>query len=417
MTQGAGALVRLRRISVRAPIMGGGGAVADALLQGRPLRVLLVEDDDGDALIVEDLLESAAEPVELLHVRTLSEALDEALDYDCALLDLNLPDATGVGGLRRLRAAFDHLAILVLTGLDDERQGVEAVDAGAQDYLVKGRVSGELLSRSLRYAIGRRRADESQRQLALAEAQTAENARLERGLIPTPLVTDRALVSTHYRAGRRRALIGGDFFDVVESADGVVHAIIGDVAGHGPDEAALGVALRIAWRTLTLSHAGPDKTLSVLQEVLEAERPSVGVFTTLATVAIAADRRTLDLRTAGHPSPLLLPVAEGVRPFTDHSSGPPIGVSADATWPPQTLELPPGAGVLLYTDGAVEGRVPGGGRLGELGLAGLVEDARDRHPGEPGAQVREVIEQVEELHGGPLLDDVALVLLAGGDGR
>src|SRR5919112_375952 len=124
-----------------------GPTLADVAV--RPLRVLLVEDDDGDALIVEDLLEDSPAPMVLQHVRTLREALEIAPAHDCALLDLNLPDATGIGGVRDLRAAADDLAILVLTGLADEHSGIEALAAGAQDYLVKGRVDGALLTRSI----------------------------------------------------------------------------------------------------------------------------------------------------------------------------------------------------------------------------------------------------------------------------
>src|SRR5690242_8910817 len=109
-----------------------GASVPEDVVPGRPLRVLLVEDDDGDALIVE-----SAAAVELLHVRTLSEAIGVATGHDCALLDLNLPDAAGIDALRRLRAAAADMAILVLTGLDDERRGIEALAAGAQDYLIK----------------------------------------------------------------------------------------------------------------------------------------------------------------------------------------------------------------------------------------------------------------------------------------
>ena len=138
------------------PRLSGASAVPGATA-GSGLRVLLVEDDDGDALIVEDLLETAAAPFHLTHVRSLAEALELAAEHDCALLDLNLPDATGVTGLERLRAA-GNLAILVLTGLDDERRGIEALAAGAQDYLIKGHVDGSLLARSIRYADRRRRA-------------------------------------------------------------------------------------------------------------------------------------------------------------------------------------------------------------------------------------------------------------------
>ena len=144
--------------------------------------------------------------------------------------------------------------MLVLTGFDDERRGVEAVAAGAQDYLVKGATAGAVLHRSLRYAVERRRAELTQQQLSIAQLEARENARLERGLLPAPLVSDpRLALATHYRPGRRRALLGGDFYDAVEEPGGRVHLVVGDVAGHGPDEAALGVCLRIAWRTLVLA--------------------------------------------------------------------------------------------------------------------------------------------------------------------
>src|SRR4051794_2770037 len=191
-----------------------GASVPEDVVPGRPLRVLLVEDDEGDALIVEDLLEHSAATVSLMHVHSLREALEVAAGHDCALLDLNLPDTTGIAGLQRLREAATDLAILVLTGLDDERRGVEALAAGAQDYLIKGHVDGPLLGRSIRYAVERRRAEDAERQLTLARVQAAENARLERGLLPTPLLTDRRLgISPPHPAGGGRGLLGGRLFD------------------------------------------------------------------------------------------------------------------------------------------------------------------------------------------------------------
>ena len=185
---------------------------------------------------------------------TLADARREKLDQiDCVLLDLDLPDAHGLAALHRLKTDRADMSVLVLTGFDDERRGVQAVAAGAQDYLVKGQIDGQGLARAVRYAVERRRADEARQQLEVARLHAEENARLERGLLPAPLVTDPELLLTaHYRPGRQRALLGGDFYDAVQVADGTVHAVIGDVSGHGPDAAALGVCLRIAWRTLVL---------------------------------------------------------------------------------------------------------------------------------------------------------------------
>ncbi len=100
----------------------------------------------------------------------------------------------------------------------------------------------------------RKRADLAQRRLVEAELLTKENSRLERGLLPVPLLHTGALEhTTRYLPGSQGALLAGDFLDTVQTPDGSVHVVVGDVCGHGPDEAALGVALRIAWRTLVLA--------------------------------------------------------------------------------------------------------------------------------------------------------------------
>ena len=387
---------------------------SSALPGAPPLFVLLVEDDDGDALIVEEELELSGARVELVRARTLGEASGPGLAaYDCVLLDLNLPDAQGLDGLRDLRAQAPGLAVLVLTGLDDERRGVEAVAAGAQDYLVKGTTGGALLARSLRYAVERRRAELTQQQLSIAQLEARENARLERGLLPALLVSDPALtLATHYRPGRRRALLGGDFFDAFQTPDRTVHAVIGDVCGHGPDEAALGVCLRIAWRTLMLAGAPLDEILARLQDVLCVERYATQVFTTACMVSIRPDRASATIRLAGHPPPLLL--ADGPRdPLEPGAPGPPLGILDDARWPAYDVVLPGDWSLLLYTDGVMDGRVGvGHERLGEGGLAEVVAAAQLGAEDDPDELVRLVIERAEDLNAGPLVDDVALLLVA-----
>ena len=303
--------------------------------------------------------------------------------------------------------------MLVLTGLDDERRGIEAVGAGAQDYLVKGSIGGVLLGRSLRYAVERRRAELAHQELSIARLEARENARLERGLLPAPLVSDPALeLATHYRPGRRRSLLGGDFFDAVQMPDGAVRAMIGDVCGHGPDEAALGVLLRIAWRTLVLAGVPDADVLHRLQDVLLVERHAEHVFTTVCTVSLGADRAAARLRLAGHPPPLLL--ANGAVDVPAVTPGPPLGILDDAEWPEADLPLPPAWQLLLYTDGVTDGRDRRRARAARRGRP----RRRRRAPpeplaaGDPQQLVRLVVERAEELNGGPLADDVALVLMA-----
>ncbi|HTW67100.1 MAG TPA: response regulator [Bryobacteraceae bacterium] len=119
------------------------------------IRVLLVEDNPGDARLLTELLRDAGEHrLKMVHVDRLRVALDclKRESFDVMLLDLSLPDGDGLDTLVCAHTEAPKIPIVVLTGHDDEALAVRAVRAGAQDYLVKGRVDGELLVRSIRYA-------------------------------------------------------------------------------------------------------------------------------------------------------------------------------------------------------------------------------------------------------------------------
>jgi serine phosphatase RsbU (regulator of sigma subunit) len=379
-------------------------------------RVLLVEDDDGDAFLVEELLQETGAGLQVQRARLLAEAGRLASGAACVLLDLGLPDSRGLDGLHRLLRQHPDAAVVVLTGMEDEYLGEQAVRAGAQDYLVKGDVSGKLLHRVIRYAMERRRWDEAQRQLLLAQASAQENARLERGLLPFPVFSDpRLRVATRYRAGGKQRLLGGDFYDVVQTPDGWVHALIGDVCGHGPAEAALGVCLRVAWRALMLSGQSPADALSAVQLVLRHEQQVDAMFATACMFSVTPDRRTGVVRLAGHPAPMLITpggIAELSAPVC-----PPPGLNDQGQWPAREVELGDRWSVLLYTDGLIEGRITGSAyRLGSDGLMDLVRDALGAQPFDPGmasdeALLKRVIEQVRDLNSGDLDDDVAILAL------
>ena len=126
-----------------------------------PLSVLVIEDNPGDARLVELYLkEDPARPFKVAKASRLSEGLEtlQAQPIDVVLLDLSLPDSFGMETLARLRAA-SSVPVVVLTGTADEGIALEALRQGAQDYLVKGQGDGELVRRSIRYAIGRSQAD------------------------------------------------------------------------------------------------------------------------------------------------------------------------------------------------------------------------------------------------------------------
>src|SRR5580693_8868799 len=398
------------RVEMVAEGISSGGAPSTALpepVAPERIRVLLIEDDDGDALLVEELLLDAGEPFLMTRARSLADARPVAAGAGCVLLDLELPDSRALQGVRWLQETWPNLAVVVLTGLADEHMGEEAVAAGAQDYLVKGQVDGVLLQRVVRYAVERQRAEETQRQLREARLYAAENSRLERGLLPSPVLTDRRLtVASRYRSGGQQMLLGGDFYDVVEAPDGWVHAMVGDVCGRGPDEAALGVCLRVAWRTMILAGRPVDETLSALQQVLEHERHHDRLFATLCMLSVAPDRTRGYLRLAGHPQPLLI-TADAVRELEAPVSLPP-GITHTTEWPSAEVNLGDTWSVLMYTDGLIEGKIGAGpDRLGSDGLIRLIEKERAQHsagepPNRPASEllIDSVITRARELNGG-----------------
>lgn len=134
---------------------------------GAAVRVLLVEDNPWHQELVRRSLEDLAGATPLIpHEVTICGTLGDALErlvgaeYDVVLLDLELPDADGIHGVRSLRTAEPGVPIIVLTGTSDEELALLALRAGAQDYLIKGSVDAALLRRAIRYAIERRSAEE-----------------------------------------------------------------------------------------------------------------------------------------------------------------------------------------------------------------------------------------------------------------
>ncbi|MFV9632548.1 PP2C family protein-serine/threonine phosphatase [Mycobacterium neumannii] len=376
----------------------------------RPFFVLLVEDDRGDAILVEELIADADSTIRVVWASSMDDAEKhlEVSRPDCVLLDLNLPDADGMKALDRIARRDITMPVVVLTGLNDEHFGISAVAAGAQDYLVKGRVEPETLRRALLYAVERKRAELTSVELHASEMRAMENARLERGLLPSPLLLDPPTVDiiAEYRPSRQHTLLGGDFYDFIQTQDGTVHVMVGDVAGHGPDEAALGVALRIGWRALTFAGLRGNNRMTQLERILSTERPGSSIFATVISVAMSPDGLGFDVVSAGHPG--MLVHGPNTVEWLEPKVGPALGLYG-REWPLNRFDLPPDHGLVLLTDGLFEGR--SGQGTERLGEAGLLEVARG-YAHLPGREfVTALIDDVERRAQsvGGISDDIAVV--------
>ncbi|MFO0705421.1 MAG: GGDEF domain-containing response regulator [Nitrospira sp.] len=166
------------------------------------IKLLLVEDNDVDAHLTQDILaEWSIEQFDVTHVTRLSEAFTRLARerFDAILLDLSLPDAYGLPTLKQVQATCPTIPIIVLSGVSDQALSLQAVQQGAQDYLVKGQGHPELLARAIRYAIERKRAEERMTYLAQYDQLT--------GLVNRTLFRDR-LIQAMARSKRLQRPLG-----------------------------------------------------------------------------------------------------------------------------------------------------------------------------------------------------------------
>ena len=256
--------------------------------------------------------------------------------------------------------------------------------------------------------------DESMRVLTITWEERVADPRAAVEGVAQRFADPAVTVTTRYEPGEDRLLLGGDFLDAVELRDGRIAALVGDVAGHGPDAAAMGANLRAAWRALVLAGLPLPEVLRAMHEALVSGRSSSELFVTLCTVSVARDRASADVVCAGHPAPLRL---DGSLCEIAVPPGPPLGVADDPHWSVRTVPLPPHWSVVLYTDGLVEGRAAPDSRE-RFGLERLLERLAEAvEVGGGGLDetgLVRLLDRVRAANGGNLADDVAVLVISTG---
>lgn len=340
------------------------------------IKVLLIEDNPSDARLIELMFEKAGGGLfELEHAERLSQGLSRLArgGIGVVLADLSLPDSHGLGTFARLHARASDVPIIVLSGLNDTSVAVEAVHQGAQDYLVKGQVNGELLVRAIRYAIERKRMS---RQLArYAEELRSRNAQLQADynmareiqeiFMPQQYPTFPLSAAPEQSALRfahcylPAAEVGGDFFNIFAITDTTAGIFICDVMGHGMRAALITAIMRGLVEELMPVAADPAKFLTEINRSLHAIlKRTREPFLATAFYAVAdASAGELKFASAGHPSPLLARrAADTVEPLKsfDPRHGPALGLFDKSVYPSCRCPLNSGDLLLLFTDGLYE---------------------------------------------------------------
>ena len=206
-----------------------------------PLNILLIEDNPGDARLIREMLADASNgdgSFRLEWAGCLQQGRERLLQgrVDLVLLDLSLPDSHGLETCRAIREAAEDVVVIVLTGHDDMDAGTHAVQEGAQDYLVKGRVDGALLTRAIRYALERQRLLQQLRALSITDELTG-------------LFNRRGLVMSGEQVTRLARRMGQEVYLLFMDLDGLKG--INDTLGHAEGDRALrdlAAVLKFAFR-------------------------------------------------------------------------------------------------------------------------------------------------------------------------
>lgn len=202
-----------------------------------PLNILLIEDNPGDARIVEILLEESDLPECIIkHCQTLAEGVSALLenDYDVVLLDLSLPDSRGFETLQRLISAKPDVNVVVMTGFSDKTLGLNAVKAGAQDFLTKGVFDADLLAKTLRYAIERKNVLIKLATATRAREVAEESARMKEQFIASISHEMRTPMNAIYGMSNLLAQTSLDgeqrsFIDSVRQSSEILLGVINDI--------------------------------------------------------------------------------------------------------------------------------------------------------------------------------------------
>src|SRR5687768_3708216 len=268
------------------------------------ISVLLIEDNDVDARLTQDLLaEWSVEEFKVTHAKTLSDGLAyiDKGRFDAILLDLSLPDAFGLPTVRQVHATSPTIPVVVLSGVSDQSLALQAVQQGAQDYLVKGQGHPELLARAVRYAIERKRSEEHLTYLAQYDHLT--------GLVNRSLFRDR-LVQAMARSKRMHQPMGLMLLDLDR------FKAVNDTFGHDVGDDLLKAAserLKTCVREVdTVARMGGDEFTIILEGI--ASDQSILVVAKRITESITS---VFPLK--GHTVSVGISIGITVYPHDDHS--------------------------------------------------------------------------------------------------
>jgi|WetSurMetagenome_2_1015567.scaffolds.fasta_scaffold00061_4 serine phosphatase RsbU (regulator of sigma subunit) len=391
------------------------------MAQKPAIRLCLVDDDEDYYIITRDLLaDIPSYEFSLTWISTFEHAIEEipGSSFDVLVFDYNLGARNGLELLRRVLATGLRAPVIMLTGQGDRAVDLEAMKAGAADYLVKGKIDSVQFERSIRYCMDRfatmeqlRSSRDSLRhttqrlEAALAsindELETAR--RVQKSLLPQTV--DRFPGLDFSGAYHPDGMIGGDMYDVVKIDDTHVAFLILDVCGHGAAAALITAMAKVSFTRCILKETSPKSIFTQVNAELCRFMPE-GRYVTAFLAVLDLEKRELGFSRAGHP-PALLSSGRGVEYLS--TGAPLIGCFTDSQFEESTAVVSSGDTIALYTDGIVEGLNPAGDRYPMLAMENIMRGAREKSAADVSAAI---IDSFRNFSGAvPQSDDITVLVV------
>ncbi len=373
----------------------------------RTVSILLVDAEADDISLVRGLLDCRWDgDFRLVPVEDVATALEILAHqrFDAVLLDLTLPQTPGLSGFLQIYGRLPHLPIVVLSAHHDDQLAMKAVQAGAQDYLVKSHLTDDLLVRSLRYAIERAGREHAEEALRMTTAKFRVARDIQRRLFPAraPTLPGYELAGVTCAADET----GGDFFDYVPMRDGRLALVVADVSNHGLGSALLMAETRAYLRALALSMTDAGEILTAANKILTTDTAGRH-FVTLMFAELDPARGALAYAAAGHAAYVCEVDAE---PRLLESTSLPLGIDEHLVVPcGESIALRPGQVLFICTDGVQEAQSPTREMFGTQQALAVVQGNLGRPAAEIAAALYDAVRN--HIEGRPLADDVTVVVL------
>jgi serine phosphatase RsbU (regulator of sigma subunit) len=338
-------------------------------MEQRPaVHVCLVDDDEDYYVITRDLLaEIPTFSFKITWIDTYEKALGELACplYDVFIFDYQLGPKNGIGLLREAIAKGVKTPVVMLTGQGDREIDVEAMKAGAADYLVKGKIDAAILERSLRYAIERFKTIEqlrSSRDALRSTAQQLEHALknineeletatcVQKSFLPQSLdgFPGVEIAAAYLPSG----FIGGDMYDVVKIDETHVAFFVIDVCGHGVPAALITAMAKVSFGRYILTSVSPKTIFELVNAELCRFMPD-GRYVTGFCAVLDTEKKELVFSRAGHPPTAYASALSNTVKYLS-TGAPLIGAFPGCQFEESAIHVEIGDILVFYTDGLVE---------------------------------------------------------------